>query len=582
MMKTSKTAVLSTFVLISLFWFAASAAAQTEVPAGRWKTPQQWFHDQRAYPLGFIPAGPRAKAFRQSDAISAGQNHGNDPQWKPIGPMPTQYPTGGSIDNYVTFPIRASGKIDALAVDPRDPNVLYLGSSDGGVWKTIDGGTHWAPLFDQQDSLSIGSIALDPQDPDTIYVGTGAEYESFLSIGVYGDGIYKSTNGGQSWRHFDASIFGVPLSTYNGDGGARVVSLAVSPQDKKVVLAGVKFSDFSPLPGSGIWRSSDGGARWDLVLAGDFGGQVLFDPTDGNTAYAVLNTTFGAVTAGPDGVYKSTDGGITWKPILSYSANYIALAIAPSNPQTLYALTVDPAVIKSTDGGRTWSAPLYNSGFCGDQCAYDQVIAVDPVDPNIVFIGGELYIHRSLDGGATWTKVDGRIIHVDHHALAFSADGTVLYDGNDGGVWRTTDISKAARKIARTCRDWASSKGGTASIYILDTHGTFVHQERGDGQVYTNIHTAMLKAQTALQTRQPTSICNAQLRNDPSGNPRQLVQFGFFTNSGGIPIVVDGEMIGAIGVGGGAGTGGDENCAIEGLKAAFGNRVLLPVYPPQK
>jgi uncharacterized protein GlcG (DUF336 family) len=141
---------------------------------------------------------------------------------------------------------------------------------------------------------------------------------------------------------------------------------------------------------------------------------------------------------------------------------------------------------------------------------------------------------------------------------------------------------EAARKTARTCRDWAAAKAGTASIYILDTHGTLVHQERGDGQIYTNVHSAMLKAQTALQTRQPTSIRTAQLRNDPSGNPRQLVQFGFFTNSGGIPIVVDGEMIGAIGVGGGAGGGGDENCAIEGLKAAFGNRVLLPVYPPQK
>ena len=147
-----------------------------------------------------------------------------------------------------------------------------------------------------------------------------------------------------------------------------------------------------------------------------------------------------------------------------------------------------------------------------------------------------------------------------------------IFDGNQ--------ISgDTARKTARVCRDWAAAKGGTASIYIIDTHGTFVHQERGDGQIYTNIHTAMLKAQTALETRQPTSIRNAQLRNDPSGNPRQLVQFGFFTNSGGIPIVVDGEMIGAIGVGGGAGGGGDENCAIEGLKAAFGNRVLLPTYP---
>jgi uncharacterized protein GlcG (DUF336 family) len=141
---------------------------------------------------------------------------------------------------------------------------------------------------------------------------------------------------------------------------------------------------------------------------------------------------------------------------------------------------------------------------------------------------------------------------------------------------------EAAKKIAKTCRAWAAEHGGAASIYIIDTHGTFVHQERGDGQVYANIRTAMLKAQSALQTRQPTSIRAAQLANDPGGQPRQLMQFGFFTNSGGIPIVVDGEMIGAIGVGGGAGGGGDENCAIEGLKAAFGNRVLLPVYPQQK
>jgi uncharacterized protein GlcG (DUF336 family) len=141
--------------------------------------------------------------------------------------------------------------------------------------------------------------------------------------------------------------------------------------------------------------------------------------------------------------------------------------------------------------------------------------------------------------------------------------------------------SEAAKKIARTCRAWAAEHNGSASIYIIDTHGTFVHQERGDGQVYNNIHTAMLKAQTALQNRQPTSIVAAQLRNDPSGQPRQLMQFGFFAVSGGIPIVVDGEMIGAIGVGGGAG-GGDENCAIEGLKATFGDRVLLPVYPPKQ
>jgi len=148
-----------------------------------------------------------------------------------------------------------------------------------------------------------------------------------------------------------------------------------------------------------------------------------------------------------------------------------------------------------------------------------------------------------------------------------------------GNVFDGNQISLgAAKKIARVCRDWAASKGGTMSLYILDNAGEFVHMERMDGQVYTNIRTALLKAQTALKTRQPTSINAAQLKNNPGGIPRSTAFFNLFTNSGGIPIVVDGQMIGAVGVGGGAG-GGDENCAMEGLKAAFGEHVTLPVYP---
>jgi glc operon protein GlcG len=148
-----------------------------------------------------------------------------------------------------------------------------------------------------------------------------------------------------------------------------------------------------------------------------------------------------------------------------------------------------------------------------------------------------------------------------------------------GEVFDANQISLiAAHKIARTCRDWAASKGGTMSLYVIDNAGELVHMERMDGQVYNNIRTALLKAQTALKTRQPTSIRTAQLKNDPAGIPRQLTYFGFFTNSGGIPIVVDGQMIGAVGVGGGAG-GGDEACAIEGLKATFGEHITLPVYP---
>ncbi|MGH9691557.1 MAG: GlcG/HbpS family heme-binding protein [Candidatus Acidiferrales bacterium] len=147
---------------------------------------------------------------------------------------------------------------------------------------------------------------------------------------------------------------------------------------------------------------------------------------------------------------------------------------------------------------------------------------------------------------------------------------TNVFDGNQ--------ISLAtAKKIGRACRDWAASKGVTMSLYVVDNAGEMVHMERMDGQLPNDIRTALLKAQTALKTRQPTSIGAAQLKNNPGGLLRTTALFNFFEVSGGIPIVVDGQMIGAVGVSGVEG-GQDENCAIEGLKAAFGEHVTLPVY----
>ncbi len=155
-----------------------------------------------------------------------------------------------------------------------------------------------------------------------------------------------------------------------------------------------------------------------------------------------------------------------------------------------------------------------------------------------------------------------------------------VFDGNQISL-------SAAKRIASACRDWASSKGGAMSLYILDNAGEFVHIERMDGQVSNDMRTALLKAQTALRTRQPTSINAAQVNNNPAGLPRTTAYFNYFAEPGGIPIVVDGQMIGAIGVSGGAGGSsagsgagsGDENCAIEALKATFGERATLPVYP---
>jgi uncharacterized protein GlcG (DUF336 family) len=224
------------------------------------------------------------------------------------------------------------------------------------------------------------------------------------------------------------------------------------------------------------------------------------------------------------------------------------------------------------------SAPRIAQGWSDEICAHKALTEViGPQPPLLEDLPARTAVNRGNEPVPRFDLPAGTVPHssLPPEFVVSGKAAASIFDGNQ--------ISgEAAKKIARTCRAFATQRGEAASIYILDTHGTFVHQERGDGQVYNNVHTAMLKAQTALQTRQPTSIRAAQLQNDPSGIPRQLVQFGFFTNSGGIPIVVDGEMIGAIGIGGLTGANNDENCAVEGLKAVFGNRALLPVYPQQK
>lgn len=147
-----------------------------------------------------------------------------------------------------------------------------------------------------------------------------------------------------------------------------------------------------------------------------------------------------------------------------------------------------------------------------------------------------------------------------------------VFDGNQ--------ISLAtAKKIARACRDWEASKGGAMGLYILDTAGEFVHIERMDGVIPEDMQTALLKAQTALRERAPTSIDEAQVKNNPAGFVRIANSFKSFAKAGGIPIVVDGQMIGAIGVTVGASAGGDEDCAVQGLKAAFADHATLPIYP---
>jgi photosystem II stability/assembly factor-like uncharacterized protein len=386
-------------------------------------------------PQGFVPAGVRLQALRDMEAMRGSAAKGTAhaataTPWTGIGPFALSTP-------YWLNPI--SGRIDAIATDPRNSKVIYIGASEGGVWKSTDAGVNWTPLTDFQASLAVGSIALDPANPDIVYVGTGSE--------IYGAGILKSSDGGATWTNYPGPFVG-PFGTDSFfGGGTRIYSLAVSPADSKVVLAGVwRF----PFAQGGIFRSADGGVTWNQVLSGT-GRDVTFVPGSGNNALATLASFYSTPNAG---LYQSKDGGQSWTPVAATGANALPqgaliseerLVISRSNPSTMYvSIFVSsgsaPRLYKSVDGGVTWTLQAPLPANC---CI---TLAVHPTDPNLL-IGGATFpssIFRSLDGGATWTDFTGitpqgylQAAHADNRFLYFAPDGASLYDGCDGGLYRT-------------------------------------------------------------------------------------------------------------------------------------------------
>ncbi|MCU1232907.1 MAG: glycosyl hydrolase [Candidatus Solibacter sp.] len=411
---------------------------------------QEWFYGQRAWPRNAIPPGARLNAIRQiqridaaararranlSPAAAVGFNPAitNDAaNWTMIGPQPTD---AGST--YVT-----AGRVSAIAIDPRDNNVVYIGAAEGGVWKTTDGGVNWKPLTDNQPSLATGSIAIDPNNPDTIYVGTGEE--NFSADSYYGAGILKSTDAGATWRN----IVGPFLRD-------RIGSIIVQPSNSQVVICA---------SASGVWRSTDGGETWTPVLSGAAAITVAFDPSNDTTVYATLGDIRGNSR---NGLYRSVNGGVTWQglagaaPAALPTANVgrMELAVSKAAPATMFVQISDSStanfgallgIYKTTDAGATWNKMPISASFIsqvGAQFWYYNTIRVSPVNPNIVYAGG-LQLFRTLDGGNTWSIAaqvgpNNVVLHVDHHALAFTPDGGKLYIGNDGGMYSTTDVGAA-------------------------------------------------------------------------------------------------------------------------------------------
>ncbi len=343
-----------------------------------------------------------------------------------------------------------SGRIAALDAAHRKDGttVLYVGAASGGVWKSTDGGTTFTPKFDKQKVQSIGAIALDPKDPETIWVGTGEAWtRNTVSIG---DGIYLSRDGGETWTHM-----GLPQSE-------RIVKILVSPENSAVVYACVTGKMWSDSEERGVYRTQDGGASWSLVLKGANAstgcGSMSMDPKHPGTLFASLwdyrrkGWTFrsggkNAEAISGSRLYRSEDGGTNWNE-LTEAANKglpakpygrIAVAVAPSDSQVVYAFieSVSSALFRSNDGGATWSRRDDSQNMVWRPFYFANLI-VDPTNPDRLFKpDGDLI--QSLDGGKTFSSAGGGA-HGDFHDVWIDpADPSQVIVADDGGLWFSKD-----------------------------------------------------------------------------------------------------------------------------------------------
>jgi photosystem II stability/assembly factor-like uncharacterized protein len=391
----------------------------------------EWFREQRGLDRTVGAAALRAQAARrlgQALQRSVPPLIAREP-WQPLGP------DSMTMLDWDMGPV--SGRVTALAVDPADENLLYLGAAAGGLWKSSDGGLHWKQLFDRIGTESIGSILMEAGNPDHLWVGTGEADAGCLDY--FGMGLFFSSDGGKTFEARNGS----------GDGALTlsfVTALAQSPADPQVLLAGGQgqCGDTGSLTGGGIYRSADGGQSWAQVQAGTSTGigDILFDPLDATRAYAAV---------GNRGIYRSGDGGATWTRLegvglpTGSAAAYSRLAMAPGDPQVLYVLAGTSNALRlyrTGDGGDTWTQT--NADACEGQCWYNLTVDVAPGDPDTVLVG-TIRPALSIDGGVTLNILTAgwggqQAVHQDTHIVRFSRnDGNRLWVGGDGGLWRSDD-----------------------------------------------------------------------------------------------------------------------------------------------
>ncbi len=334
-------------------------------------------------------------------------------------------------------PALMSGRINDMEVHPTNNQIIYAGTAGGGVWKSNDAGTTFNPIFDDH-SQSIGAVAIDPNDPDNvIYVGTG---ETWTRNSVsYGDGLYKSTDGGSNWKKLGF------------DKSERIANIIVNPKNSKEVYVAVLGALWSDSDERGVFKSSDGGETWSKILYVDKktgAADMTIDPKDPSILYVSMwefRRTAWSFSSGGDNsaLYKSTDAGKTWNKIHNGfpdgQLGRLAIAVAPSDSNILYTVieAEDPkrkGLYRSDDAGANWKQ-LNNDFGITVRPFYFSRITVDPRNPDVVVKGG-LSGSISKDGGKTFKSLGN--MHSDIHDIVFDInDSDRIYAGTDGGVYRS-------------------------------------------------------------------------------------------------------------------------------------------------
>lgn len=393
------------------------------------------------------------------------------PSWTPLGPDPI--PNGQTTGPEVPV----SGRVTAIAVSPATDQTVYVGTAQGGVYRSLDGGTTWTPLIDTAQSLAIGALALDPQNADTLFVGTGEgnlSGDSFFGVGIY---IIRSAS------------TATPIITgpFNTDGtndlmtGRAITKIIVNPADDTKILvstasgvSGLSEDPFGTLPARGVFLSTNAQSATPTftkvtvqtgtgVLQNRTITDMVMDP--GNSS-KILVWVFGAAAAGDGGLWVSTSGDpwagtATWTQNPSFiRSGFGKFAVNRSGTPaaTTFAIAQDENAtcgngnqgsLRTSADGVTWSAGIAAaSGFCGGQCFYDMVPAFSPADANTILLGGSAnsggacashVLVKTTNGGTTFPAVDTNL-HADFHALAFApSNNSVVYAGNDGGIFRSAD-----------------------------------------------------------------------------------------------------------------------------------------------